>query len=95
MEIEGYIFKKGRGKNASFFVKRNFTDNNKNIVLDAFSTENNIASTLQQEIFHHQLLLRIVRLLLTVLIIIFQVTPQILAKLRHLQRTEVVIFCNK
>ena len=49
MEIEGYIFKKGRGKNASFFVKRNFTDNNKNIVLDAFSTENNIASTLQQE----------------------------------------------
>ena len=47
MEIEGYIFKKGRGKNASFFVKRNFTDNNKNIVLDAFSTENNIASTLQ------------------------------------------------
>ena len=29
MEIEGYIFKKGRGKNASFFVKRNLIDNNK------------------------------------------------------------------
>ena len=43
------IFKKGRGKNASFFVKRNLIDNNKNIVLDAFSTENNIASPLQQE----------------------------------------------
>ena len=49
MEIEGYIFKKGRGKNASFFVKRNLIDNNKNIVLDAFSTENSIASPLQQE----------------------------------------------
>ena len=49
MEIEGCIFKKGRGKNASFFVKRNLIDNNKNIVLDAFSTENNIASTLQEE----------------------------------------------
>ena len=49
MEIEGYIFKKGRSKNASFFVKRNLIDNNKNIVLDAFSTENNIASPLQQE----------------------------------------------
>ena len=49
MEIEGYIFKKGRGKNASFFVKRNLIDNNKNIVLDAFSSENNIASPLQQE----------------------------------------------
>ena len=49
MEIEGYIFKKGRGKNASFFIKRNLIDNNKNIVLDAFSSENNIASPLQQE----------------------------------------------
>ena len=49
MEKEGYIFKKGRGKNASFFVKRNLIDNNKNIASDAFSTDNNIASPLQQE----------------------------------------------
>ena len=49
MEVEGYIFKKRRGKNASFFVKLNLIDNNKNIVLDAFSTENNIDSPLQQE----------------------------------------------
>ena len=49
MEIDGYIFKTGRGKNASFFVKSHLIDNNKNIVSDAFSTENNTVSPLQQE----------------------------------------------
>ena len=49
MEIDGYIFKTGRGKNASFFVKSHLIDNNKNIVSGAFSTENNTVSPLQQE----------------------------------------------
>ena len=49
MEIDGYIFKTGRGKNASFFVGSHLVDNNKNIVSDAFSTENNTISPLQQE----------------------------------------------
>ena len=46
MEIDGYIFKTRRGKNASFFVKSHLIDNkshpidnNKNIVSDAFSTK--------------------------------------------------------
>ena len=47
--IDGYIFKTGRGKNASFFVGSHLVDNNKNIVSDAFSNENNTASLLQQE----------------------------------------------
>ena len=47
--IDGYIFKTGRGKNASFFIGSHLVDNNKNIVSDAFSNENNTASLLQQE----------------------------------------------
>ena len=43
------MFKTGRGKTASFFVGSHLVDNNKNIVLDAFSNENNTASPLQQE----------------------------------------------
>ena len=43
------MFKTGRGKNASFFVGSHLVDNNKNIVSDAFSNENNTASPLQQE----------------------------------------------
>ena len=49
MEIDGYIFETGRGENASFFVKSHLIDNNKNIVSDAFSTENNTVSPLQQK----------------------------------------------
>ena len=49
MEIYGYIFKTGRGRNALFFVKSHLIDNNKNILSDAFSTENNTVSRLQQE----------------------------------------------
>ena len=49
MEIGGYIFKTGRVKNASFFVKSHLIDNKKNIVSDTFSTENNTVSPLQQE----------------------------------------------
>ena len=44
MEIDGYIFKTKRGKNASFFVKIHLIDSNKNIVSQAFSTENNTVS---------------------------------------------------
>ena len=47
--IDGYIFKTGRGKNASFSVGSHLVDNNKNMVSDAFSDENNTASLLQQE----------------------------------------------
>ena len=32
METDGYIFKKGKGKNASFFVKSHLIDNNNNVV---------------------------------------------------------------
>ena len=49
MEIDGYIFKTGRGKNASFFVGSHLIDGNKKIVSDAFSTGNNTVSPLQQE----------------------------------------------
>ena len=49
MEIDGYIFKTGRGENASFFVGRHLIDGNKKIVSDAFSTGNNTVSPLQQE----------------------------------------------
>ena len=49
MEIYGYIFKRGRGKNTSFFVGSYLIDDNKNIVSDAFSTGNNTISPVQQE----------------------------------------------
>ena len=49
MEIDGYIFKTGRVKNASFFVGGHLIDGNKKIVSDAFSTGNNTVSPLQQE----------------------------------------------
>ena len=49
MEIDVYIFKTGRGKNASFFVGSHLIDGNKKIVSDAFSTGNNTVSPLQQE----------------------------------------------
>ena len=49
MEIDGYIDKAGRDKNASFFVKSHLIDNNKNIASETFSTENNTVSPLQQE----------------------------------------------
>ena len=49
IEIDGYIFKTGRGKNASFFVGSHLIDGNKKIVSDAFSTGNNTVSPLQQE----------------------------------------------
>ena len=51
IEIYSYIFKTGRGKNESFFVGSHLVDNNKNIVSDAFSTENNTISPLQLENF--------------------------------------------
>ena len=43
------MFKTGRGKTASFFVGSHLVDNNKNIVSDAFSNDNNTASPLQQK----------------------------------------------
>ena len=49
IEIYGYIFKRGRGKNASFFVGRYLIDDIKNILSDAFSTGNNTISPVQQE----------------------------------------------
>ena len=41
MEIDDYIFKTERGKNASFFVGSHLIDGNKKIVADAFSTGKN------------------------------------------------------
>ena len=48
METDGYIFKKGKGKNASFFVKSHLIDNNKNVVSNTFPADNNTASLVQQ-----------------------------------------------
>ena len=89
MEIDGYIFKTGRGKNASFFVKSHLIDNNKNIVSDAFSTENNTVSPLQQENISSPVTVK---------------SPEAFTdrtynnlktntpKLRHLQRPDLIIF---
>ena len=48
METDGYIFKKGKGKNASFFGKSHLIDNNKNVVCNTFPADNNTASLVQQ-----------------------------------------------
>ena len=48
METDGYVFKKGNGNNASFFVKSHLIDNNKNVVSNTFPADNNTASLVQQ-----------------------------------------------
>ena len=47
-ETDGYIFKKGKGKNASFFVKIHLIDNRKKLVCNTFPAYNNFASLVQQ-----------------------------------------------
>ena len=93
-EIDGYIFKTGRGKNTSFFVKSHLIDNNKNIVSDVFSTENNTVSPLQQKNLSSPVTVKSLRLLLTELTITQKPTPQSLAKLRHLQMPDEILFWN-
>ena len=91
MEIDGYICETGRGENASFFVKSHLIDNNKNIVSNAFSTENNDVSLLQQENISLPVTVNSPEAFTNRTYNNLETnTP----KLRHLQRPDVILFLN-